>query len=146
MKMQVRRYRVQFKSVRNWFVLNLVYFDLVFTLFLTYEMKLIFKNDPKMHSIPNSKASIKKVGPTELTFWYGIISFITTLPELIKLWKRRLKGNWIQAFLDFRGFDFRNFLFNAAYNSILFSSPLVLLSNLDLCGFCFRGFLFVSPH
>ena len=52
----------------------------------------------------------------------------------------------VQAFLDFRGFDFRDFRFTAVYNSILFSSPLVLLSNLDLRGFCFRGFLFVSPH
>ena len=34
----------------------------------------------------------------------------------------------------------------AVYNSILFSSPLVLLSNLDLRGFCFLGFIFVSPH
>ena len=48
-----------------------------------------------------------------------------------------------QAFLDFRGFDFRNFLFNAVYNSILFFSPLVLLCNLDLCGFCFCIFLCV---
>ena len=52
----------------------------------------------------------------------------------------------IQAFLDFRGFDFRNIQFNEVYNSILSSSPLVLLSNLDLCSFCFRGFFFVSPH
>ena len=51
----------------------------------------------------------------------------------------------VQAFLDFRGFDFRDFQFNAVYNSILFSSPLVLLSNLDLRGFCFLGF-FVCPH
>ena len=32
----------------------------------------------------------------------------------------------LQAFLHFRGFDFRNFQFTAVYNSILFSSPLVL--------------------
>ena len=51
----------------------------------------------------------------------------------------------IQAFLDFRGFDFRDFQFNAAYISILFSSPLVLLSNIDLRGFCFRVFC-VCPH
>ena len=57
------------------------------------------------------------------------------------------KNSWIvQAFLDFRGFDFRDFQFNAVYNSILFSSPLVLLSNLDLRGFCFPVFLCVSPH
>ena len=53
----------------------------------------------------------------------------------------------IQAFLDFCGFNFRGFRFTAVYNSILFSSPLVLLSNLDLCGFCFRFFFVcVSPH
>ena len=51
----------------------------------------------------------------------------------------------LQAFLDFCGFDFRDFQFNKINNSILFSSPLVLLSNLDLRGFCFRGFYFVSP-
>ena len=51
-----------------------------------------------------------------------------------------------QAFLDFRAFDFRGFPFTAVYNSILFSSPLVLLSNLDLRGFCFRGFSFGSQH
>ena len=52
----------------------------------------------------------------------------------------------IQAFLDFRSFDFRNFQFNAVYNSFLFSFRLVLISNIDLQGFCFSGFLFVSPH
>ena len=51
----------------------------------------------------------------------------------------------IQAFLDFCGFDFRNFRFNEVYNSILFSSPLVLLSNLDLHGFWFPWF-FICPH
>ena len=38
----------------------------------------------------------------------------------------------LQAFLDFRGFDFRDFQFTLVYNSILFSSLLVLRSNLDL--------------
>ena len=51
----------------------------------------------------------------------------------------------IQAFLDFRGFDLHDFPFTAIYNSILFSSPLVLLSNLALRSFCFRGFLFCVP-
>ena len=51
-----------------------------------------------------------------------------------------------QAFLDFRGFDFREFQFNVFYNSILFSSPLVVLSNLDLRGFRFPPFFYVSPH
>ena len=49
------------------------------------------------------------------------------------------------AFLDFRVFNFRNFWFYAVYNSILFSSPLVLLSNLDLRGFRFPLF-FMCPH
>jgi hypothetical protein len=47
----------------------------------------------------------------------------------------------VQAFLDFRAFDFRNFRFTTVYNSILFSYP----SYLDLRGFFFRNF-FVSPH
>ena len=42
----------------------------------------------------------------------------------------------IQAFLDFH--DFRS---NAVYNSILFSSPLALLSNLDLRSFRFKNHL-----
>ena len=45
----------------------------------------------------------------------------------------------------FRGFDFRDFRFTAVYNSIIFSSPLLLLSNLDLRGFCFHVFFSVSP-
>ena len=52
----------------------------------------------------------------------------------------------LQAFLNFRGFAFRDFRFNAVYNSILFFSPLVLLSNLDFRGFCFGVFFCVSPH
>ena len=52
----------------------------------------------------------------------------------------------IQAFLNFRGFDFRDFWFNAVYNSILFSSILVLQSNLDLRGFHIPRFFYVSPH
>ena len=55
-------------------------------------------------------------------------------------------GCSLQAFLDFRGFDFRNFWFTAVYNSVLFSSPLVLLSSLNLCGFCFRVSFLESPH
>ena len=54
--------------------------------------------------------------------------------------------NTIQAFLYNCGFDFCNFRFTVVYNSLLFSSSLVLLSNLHLRGFCFRGFSFVSPH
>ena len=51
----------------------------------------------------------------------------------------------LQAFLDFRGFDFRNFQFNVVDNSILFSIPVVLLSNLNLGGFRFPRF-FMCPH
>ena len=51
----------------------------------------------------------------------------------------------VQAFLDFRGFEFLDFRFNTVYNSILFSSPLVLLSNLDFRGFRFPRFFHVSP-
>ena len=36
----------------------------------------------------------------------------------------------LQSILNFRGFDFRNFRFNAVYASILFSSPLVLHTKL----------------
>jgi hypothetical protein len=63
-------------------------------------------------------------------------------------WDLKNSWNWmiLQAFLDFRGFDFRDFRFTAVYNSILFSSPLVLLRNLTLLGFCFCGFMFVSPN
>ena len=52
----------------------------------------------------------------------------------------------IQAFLDFCGFDFRNFRFTLFYNSIIFSSPLVPLRNLDCRGFCICGLFSVSPH
>ena len=49
---------------------------------------------------------------------------------------------------DYRDFDFRDSQFNAVYNSVIFSSPLVLhttFSNLDLPGFCFHSF-FMCPH
>ena len=51
----------------------------------------------------------------------------------------------IHAFLDLCGFDVRNFPLNAVDNSVLFSSPLVLISNFNLRGFCLRG-LFFYPH
>ena len=51
----------------------------------------------------------------------------------------------IPAFLDFRGFNFHNFCFNAVFNSILFSSPLVLPSELDIRSF-FPWVCFVCPH
>ena len=52
----------------------------------------------------------------------------------------------LQAFLDFHSFDFRNYRFTVVYNSILFSSLLLLLSNLGLCRFCFSRYFYVSPH
>ena len=58
---------------------------------------------------------------------------------------KRTKIN-VQAFFDFCSFHFRDFRFNAIYDSILFSSPLVLLSNLNLHGFCFPRFFFMCPH
>ena len=65
------------------------------------------------------------------------------MPTSDQIHSCKIYGNTIQAFLNFRGFDFLDFRFNAVYNSILFSSPLVLLSNLNL-RFCFRFFL--CPH
>ena len=62
------------------------------------------------------------------------------------------KHNWakinygVQVFLYFCSFDICDFGFNAVYNSILFSSPLVLLRNLDLCGFCFPQFFLCVSH
>ena len=49
------------------------------------------------------------------------------------------------TFLDFHGFDFRNFRFNAVYNSILFFTPLVILSNIGYMVFASTGFLW-CPH
>ena len=59
---------------------------------------------------------------------------------------RKGSSNSIQAFLNFRGFNIRNFQFTAVYNSILFSSPLLLQSNLDLRGFCFLSLFFETSH
>ena len=63
---------------------------------------------------------LSSFAPSDTTWAF----FIWNLKEFL------VKFFW--AFLDFRGFNFRNFWFTAVYNSILFSSPLVLLSNLDL--------------
>ena len=52
--------------------------------------------------------------------------------------------NIVQAFLDFPGFDSRNFLFNVV--SIQFFSPLSILINLGLRGFHFPLFIYVSPN
>ena len=57
---------------------------------------------------------------------------------------QKQKKSAVQAFLNFRGFNFRDFRFTAVYNFILFSSPLVLLSNLDLR--VFRHIFFTCPH
>ena len=66
-------------------------------------------------------------------FFYVAIFFLYSVKVLI------------QAFLYFLGFDFRDFWFNAVYDSILFSSPLLLLSNFDLRGFRFPRVFFCVP-
>ena len=47
--------------------------------------------------------------------------------------------------MNFPVFDIRNFRFTAVYDSILFSSPLVQLSNHDFRGFASAVFL-LYPH
>ena len=42
--------------------------------------------------------------------------------------------------------DLLRFIILSYFPNLLFFSPLVLLSNLNLQGFCFYGFIFVSPH
>ena len=59
--------------------------------------------------------------------------------------QNEISKNTVQAFLDFRGFDVHDFQFNAVYNSILFSSPLVQLSHLDLRDFLLTRFFFCVP-
>ena len=72
----------------------------------------------------------------------GSICIIENSPKFLR---KILIYMYVQAFLDFHGFDFCSFLFTAIYNSIVFSAPLVQLSNLDLHGFCSRSFLFCVP-
>ena len=55
----------------------------------------------------------------------------------------RISDKGIPQFSRF--FDFCNFQFNEVYNLILFSYPLVLLSNLNLRGFRYLCF-FMCPH
>ena len=57
-----------------------------------------------------------------------LIKYLYLLIYLCPLVSHLLISHQPQAFLDLRIFDFRDFLFNAVYNSILFSSPLVLLT------------------
>ena len=68
------------------------------------------------------------------------------LTKLFKTSNRSRQQKWTQELIRIQAFlDFLNFQFYSVYNSILFSSPLVLLNNLNLQGFCFHGFC-VSPH
>ena len=69
-----------------------------------------------------------------LSGWNNVIYYYVSF---CGIWDKRTCRT-LQAFLDSRGFNFHNFLFNEVYNSILFSSPVVLPRNLDWCGFCFR--------
>ena len=82
------------------------------------------------------------------TQWYKVLCWSKFMfsKKATKIDKTFTVNLTVQAFLDFSGFNFRNFWFTAVYNYILFSSPLVLLSNLDLCGYCFRSFFLESPH
>ena len=68
--------------------------------------------------------------------WHLSVSMISVV---LSFSNSNQMGVGVQAFLNFRSFDFRDFLFTAVYN-------LVLLSNLDLRSFCFRAFFYVSPH
>ena len=65
--------------------------------------------------------------------------------KLLFLSKCRISCQIVEVFLDFCGFNFADFWFNPIYTSILFSSTLVLLSNLHLSDFCFACF-FMCPH
>ena len=97
-------------------------------------------------------------------FLQGLFSQIGTDQNVLGY--RKLQNSWLY-FLENRNKNFKKtfyilckyrhssisavlisgiFPFTVVYNPILFSSPLVLLSNLDLRGFCFRGFSFGSPH
>ena len=51
----------------------------------------------------------------------------------------------VQGLHNFRSFNFSNFQINVVYNSNLFSSPLVVLSNLDLRGFLLSAFILCVP-
>ena len=86
------------------------------------------------------------------TQYYAQIAELKIRPKSIWscIWKLWNLGNiditrYIQAFLDFRGFDFCNFWINAGYNSIPFSSSLILLSTSIYTVFAFRGFS-MCPH
>ena len=65
----------------------------------------------------------------------AFIYYLAKIKPILVKWQV-LEYMSVQAFLNFCGFDFRDFRFNAVYKSILFSSPLVLPNNLVLRGFC----------
>ena len=80
------------------------------------------------------------------------LKFVSLLMWSFELYQNKSKQfqNKIQAFLDFRGFpgfDLPNFRFTAVYNSILFSSPLVLLSIVTAIYAVFASAVFIlCPH
>ena len=77
-----------------------------------------------------------------------MLNKLAAMSKIILLGKKYYLDS-LQAFLHFHGFDFRNLMgrFNAVYNSILFSSPTVLLSNLPIdMVFPPTFFFYVSPH
>ena len=80
---------------------------------------------------PRSTITVPSTDSTMLAFMIFIASFDDCFTwNLRRGWKAYL------ALWHFRGFDLRDFWFNAGYNSFLFPSPLVLRSNLDLRSFC----------
>ena len=74
------------------------------------------------------------------------------LKRLFKNPFMRKDGDFCQWICDYRHSSISTvsisavFRFTAVYNSIIFSSTLVLLSNLNLRSFCFRSFSFGSPY
>ena len=80
---------------------------------------------------PRSTITVPSTDSTMLAFMIFIASFDDCFTwNLRRGWKAYL------ALWHFRGFDLRDFWFNAGYNSFLFPSPLVRRSNLDLRSFC----------
>ena len=92
-----------------------------------------------MHNDQTCAASADKNRP-KFSFFKNLLMRLDILQTMSKVW-------WCTGIPRFSGFRFPQFFrFIAVYNSILFSSLLVLLSNLYLHGFYFRGFSFESPY
>ena len=80
------------------------------------------------------------------TFLVLCLSKLSQTPKLELTLLPFISRRSVQAYLDFHGFCFCDFRFNMGHNSILFSSPLVLLlSNLDIRSFSFPMFFLCFP-